>query len=162
MTSIGTSFEEPMPDSDFDAYERLSAKVGIDIVNGGNSVTDFHLLKHAINRQCWGRLRFDVNSFGGYQMASRLMGLAHASRIKVELQCWGNTISQASNLHLMLANSNCEFFELVTPYDKYEFGCRSGFRPDSNGYIHPTSLPGLGIELDWNVLDPFVYQQRTF
>ena len=51
---------------------------------------------------------------------------------------------------------------LVMPYEKYEFGCSSGFRPISDGYVHPTELPGLGIALDCEILDPFVYLKRSF
>ena len=51
---------------------------------------------------------------------------------------------------------------LVMPYEKYEFGCSSGFRPDSDGYVDPTELPGLGIALDWEILDPFVFLKRSF
>ena len=155
-------FEEPMPDSDLEGYRRLASNIDTDLVNGGNSVTDLYLLNRAISQGCWGRLRFDVNSVGGFHTADLLMSIAEVNRMKVELQCWGNTLSQAPNLHLMLSHSNCEFFELVTPYEKYEFGCHTGFRPDSDGFIHPTKLPGLGIELDWDTIEPHIYLKRTF
>ena len=41
-------------------------------------------------------------------------------------------------------------------------GAKQVFRPDSDGYIRPTELPGLGVELDWDVLDPLVYFHRRF
>ena len=63
---------------------------------------------------------------------------------------------------MMLSNSNCEYFEQAAPYEKYEVGAKQVFRPDSDGYICPTELPGLGVELDWDVLDPLVYFHRRF
>ncbi len=155
-------FEEPIPDNDLDGYQALAAALDIDIVSGGNTLCDLNMMKHALEQRCWDRVRTDITNIGGFSVAGDVMSLARAYRQKVELQCWGFTLSQAANLHLMLANANSEYFELVTPFEKYEFGAKQGFRPDADGFIHPTDLPGLGIELDWEKLEPFVYLQREF
>ena len=34
----------------------------------------------------------------------------------VEIQCWGYTLTQAANLHVMLAYNNCTYFEQPVPY----------------------------------------------
>ena len=155
-------FEEPIPDSDLDGFQTLAAALDIDIMNSGNVLNDIHVMKHAMEQRCWDRVRTDITNIGGFSGAADVMGLARAYRQPVELQCWGFTISQAANLHLMLANANCEYFELVTPYEKYEFGASHGFRPDEDGFVHPTDLPGLGISLDWDLLDRFIYLRRSF
>ncbi len=155
-------FEEPMPDTDLSAYKKLTAAIDTDVVPGGNDMPNVDLIRHGITLDCFDRIRFDITSLGGYTAAAPVMGMAQAHRKKVELQCWGYTLSQAANLHLMLAHDACEFFELVTPYDKYEFGASAGFRPDTDGYVQATDQPGLGIDLDWDTLRPFVYLEREF
>ena len=79
------------------------------------------------------------------------MVVAEAAEVPVEIQSWGPTLSQAANLHLMLANDRTEYFEQPTPKEAFEFGMRNGdlFRSGKN--VAPEG-PGLGIEVDWDVL----------
>ena len=155
-------FEEPLSDADLDSYKALADALDIDVICGGNSLPNLHLIKHALQMRAWDRSRFDVTSIGGYTGAIKVMGATQAMGMKAEVQSWGYTLTQAANLHLMLAYSNCDYFEQAAPYEKYEVGAKQVFRPDADGYINPTGLPGLGVELDWDVLDPFIYQHRRF
>lgn len=155
-------FEEPLSDSDLDGYRQLASTLDIDVVSGGNSLPNLNLIKYGLQHHCWDRSRFDVTSIGGFTGAIQVMGVTCAQGLKAEVQSWGYTLTQAANLHLMLAYGNCEYFEQAAPYEKYEVGAKQAFRPDSEGYIYPTDLPGLGIELDWDQLDPFIYQHRQF
>ena len=62
----------------------------------------------------------------------------------------------------MLAHPNCDRFEQAAPYEKYQFGARQVIRPDADGLVHPSGLPGIGIELDWERIEPFIYARRAF
>ncbi|MCV6602956.1 MAG: hypothetical protein OIF54_15585 [Cohaesibacter sp.] len=33
---------------------------------------------------------------------------------------------------------------------------------DREGYVHPSGLPSLGIELDWNAIEQYVYEHKRF
>lgn len=155
-------FEEPLSDADFEGYQYLADNLDIDIVSGGNSLPNLLLIQQAMRQGCWDRIRFDTTSAGGFTNGMRLGALSKAYNVKCEVQSWGYTLTQAANLHMMLAYDNCEYFEQAAPYEKYEVGAKQVFRPDENGHIKPSPLPGLGVELDWDVLDPLVYQQRSF
>ncbi len=155
-------FEEPLPDADLDSYKVLADALDIDVICGGNSLPNAYLIKHAMQMRAWDRSRFDVTSIGGYTGAIKVMGATQAMGMKAEVQSWGYTLTQAANLHLMLAYSNCDYFEQAAPYEKYEVGAKQVFRPDADGYINPTELPGLGVEMDWDELEPFIYQHRRF
>lgn len=155
-------FEEPLPDADLDGYKALADTLDIDVICGGNSLPNHYLIKHALQMRAWDRSRFDVTSIGGYTGAIKVMGTTLACGMKAEVQSWGYTLTQAANLHLMLAFNNCDYFEQAAPYEKYEVGAEQVFRPDADGYINPTGLPGLGVELDWDALEPFIYQRRRF
>ena len=78
------------------------------------------------------------------------------------MQSWGYTLTQAANLHLMLAHSICRGFEQATPVEMYEFGAKQVIRPDADGFVRPSGLPGLGVEMDWERIEPCVYARRTF
>jgi L-alanine-DL-glutamate epimerase-like enolase superfamily enzyme len=155
-------FEAPLPDADLDGYQKLAQALDLDVISGGNALPDLRLIKYGLQQRCWDRSRFDVTGIGGYTGAVQVMGVTRAQGLKAEVQSWGYTLTQAANLHLMLAYDNCDYFEQAAPYEKYEVGAKQVFRPDAQGFIHPTNLPGLGVELDWDQLDPFVYQHRQF
>jgi L-alanine-DL-glutamate epimerase-like enolase superfamily enzyme len=94
----------------------------------------------------------DTTIVGGFTPARKVMALAAANGMTVELQCWGYTLTQAANLHLMLAYDNCGYFEQPVPYSAYEYGSLDMIRTDSEGYVHAPPGPGLGIRIDWDAV----------
>ncbi|MES0811790.1 enolase C-terminal domain-like protein [Roseibium sp. SCPC15] len=155
-------FEAPIPDSDLRGYKRLADSLDVDVICGGNSLPNLHLIDLALSMGAWDRSRFDVTGMGGFTGANAGMAMTRAHGMKCEVQSWGYTLTQAANLHLMLAHDNCDYFEQAAPYEKYEFGARRVIRPDAEGYVRPSGLPGLGIEMDWEALAPFIYDSRVF
>ncbi|MBZ0123809.1 MAG: hypothetical protein K8F31_07980 [Roseovarius sp.] len=163
LDAAGWEFlEAPLPDSDLSGYRTLAEALDIDVICGGNALPDLHIIRLALEMGAWDRSRFDVTGIGGFTGACAGMAMTAAHNRKCEVQSWGYTLTQAANLHLMLAYSNCDYFEQAAPFEKYEIGARQVIRPDADGCVAPSGLPGLGIELDWDVLDPFVYARRGF
>lgn len=155
-------FEAPIPDSDLTGYKALSDALDTDVVCGGNSVPDLRLIQLALQMRSWDRSRFDVTGIGGFTGGNEGMAITRAHGMKCEVQSWGYTLTQAANLHLMLANENCDFFEQAAPFEKYEFGAKQVIRPDEDGFVQPSGLTGLGVEMDWDAIEPFVYARREF
>lgn len=155
-------FEEPLPDSNLSGYQTLVANLKLDVISGGNSLPHPHLIEYGLKHACWNRSRFDVTSIGGFTNANKVMQFTQAHNCLAEVQSWGYTLTQAANLHIMLAHNNCHYFEQAAPYEKYEFGAKQVFRPDADGYIQAPTKPGLGVDLDWEILTPFIYQSREF
>ena len=155
-------FEAPIPDSDLTGYKALSDALDTDVICGGNSVPDLRLIQLALQMRSWDRSRFDVTGIGGFTGGNEGMAITRAHGMKCEVQSWGYTLTQAANLHLMLANENCDYFEQAAPFETYAFGARQVIRPDENGFVRPSGLPGLGVEMDWDAIAPFVYARREF
>lgn len=147
-----TWFEAPLLDTDLEGYRELRRRVDIPILPAGNWVVDLGLLYQGMRLQAWSALRVDVNVVGGLTPARKVMALAQAAGMNVELQCWGYTLQQASNLHLMLAHPNCTFFEQPVPYPAFEFGMADPIRTDREGYVHAPAGPGLGVRIDWDAM----------
>lgn len=154
-------FEAPIADSDLRGYKHLADALDIDVICGGNALPNLHVIDLALSMGAWDRSRFDVTGIGGFSGAIAGMGMTRAHGKKCEIQSWGYTLTQAANLHLMLAYDNCDYLEQAAPYEKYEFAAKQVIRPDSNGFVHPSDLPGLGIDMDWDMLEPYVYARRT-
>lgn len=155
-------FEAPLPDADLRAYRKLADALDLDVVCGGNALPDLRLIDLAMSMGAHDRSRFDVTGIGGFTGACQGMAATKANGLKCEVQSWGYTLTQAANLHLMLAYDNCDYFEQAAPYEKYEFGATQVIRPDADGYVQPSDLPGLGVQMDWNALEPFVYDRVRF
>lgn len=155
-------FEAPLPDSNLKGYGALANALDMDVVYGGTTLPDPHLIELGLQMGAWDRVRFEASGIGGFTGGNEAMAIARAHGVKCELLSWGYTLSQAANLHLMLANSNCEYLEQASPFEKYEFGSKTVLRPDSAGFVHATDQPGLGIKLDWPQIEPFIYASRVF
>ena len=155
-------FEAPLPDSDLGGYKTLADALDLDVVCGGNSLPDVRLIDHALEMGAWDRSRFDVTGIGGFTGAGKAAAITRVHGKTCEVQSWGYTLTQAANLHLMLAQPNCTRFEQAVPFEKYELGARQVIRPDADGLVRPSDLPGLGVEMDWDQIEPYVYARRVF
>ena len=98
-------------------------------------------------------LRVDATICGGITPIRWIMGLAQSHNMTVEVQCWGYTLTQAANLHVMLAYANCTYFEQPAPYPAFEHGAFDVIRTDAEGYVHAPPGPGLGIGIDWAAVE---------
>lgn len=148
-----TWFEAPLPDFDLTGYRELRAAVQLPIIPAGNWVTDLHLLRESFTAGAWDKARADVQNCGGFTTGRKIMALAESFGMTCELQCWGYTLCQAANLHLMLALPNCTYFEQPIPYPSFEYGMIDTIRPDAEGYVHAPAGPGLGLRVDWEAMD---------
>jgi L-alanine-DL-glutamate epimerase-like enolase superfamily enzyme len=143
-------FEAPLVDTDLAGYRALTRSVGIPIIPAGNWVLDPHLIEIGIRMGSWSSVRVDATIV---TPALKIMALAEANGMTCELQCWGYTLTQAVNLHLMLARSNCTYFEQPVPYPAFEAGSLDVIRTDSEGCVHAPKGDGLGIRVDWPAVE---------
>jgi L-alanine-DL-glutamate epimerase-like enolase superfamily enzyme len=146
-------FEAPILDTDLAGYRDLRKYVSLPIIPAGNSVLNPHLIEMAIDMGCWTQARVDVTVAGGITPTLKIMGLAEARGMTVELQCWGYTSTQVANLHLMLARPNCTYFEQPVPYPAFEYGFANPIRTRADGEVTVSGLPGLGLEIDWPAVE---------
>jgi L-alanine-DL-glutamate epimerase-like enolase superfamily enzyme len=145
-------FEAPILDTELRGYQELRRRVNVPIIPAGNWLLAPGLIEAAIQLGCWSSARIDTTIVGGFTPARKIMALAAANSMNVEVQCWGYTLTQAANLHLMLAYDNCTYFEQAVPFGPYEYGSLNFIRTDKHGYVHAPSGTGLGIEVDWDAI----------
>jgi L-alanine-DL-glutamate epimerase-like enolase superfamily enzyme len=146
-------FEAPLLDVDIAGYQALTAAGKVDIIPGGNSIVDLGLIELCIASRVWSRLRIDATTCGGITPARKVMALAEAHGMNVELQSWGFTPVQAANLHLMLAYGNCDYFEHAVPHTAFDFGSLDPIRTDREGWVHAPPGHGLGVRVDWPTIE---------
>jgi L-alanine-DL-glutamate epimerase-like enolase superfamily enzyme len=142
-------FEAPIDDTDLDGYRRLCRETDVPIISSGNAIIDPATILHALATGCWSRLRTDPGVVGGVSAARRVMALAGAYSLPIELQSYGYPLSQAVNLHLMMTDEACTYFEAPFPREDFDYAAFSPIRIDAEGLVHAPDRPGLGVDPDW-------------
>jgi L-alanine-DL-glutamate epimerase-like enolase superfamily enzyme len=142
-------FEAPLPDFDLTGYRGLLARVDVPILPAGYAMWDVRQLAEVLRDPPWSAARSDVGSTLGITWTLRLMRLAAAFDMDLELVSYGHTSSQLAALHVMLAFDNVSYFELPYPVEPWECAVTAPIRPDREGLVHAPQAPGLGLELDW-------------
>jgi L-alanine-DL-glutamate epimerase-like enolase superfamily enzyme len=70
-----------------------------------------------------------------------------------EIHHGGNSLNNFANLHLTMAVKNCEFFEVLLPAAAQKYGIIDDIEPDSNGLVHAVEKPGLGADIDFELIE---------
>lgn len=146
-------FEAPLLDTDLEGYRELRARSAVPIIPAGNTILDLGAIARGLAIGACSKARVDATIAGGITPTPQVMALAEAYNTTCELQCWGETLTQAAKLHLMLAHSNCGWFEQRAPFPAFEHGSLDVIRPDAQGRVPVPDAPGLGIRLDWAAID---------
>jgi L-alanine-DL-glutamate epimerase-like enolase superfamily enzyme len=143
--------EGPFGDELLGQYAELRSKLAIQIIPDGFSLYSPEFIRQGIEAGSWDAGRFDSTAVGGISKALVLLTIANDANMSMEIQSWAHSLSQAANLHLMLANERTRYFEAPMPMEVFEFGAMNGYRLEQGRVIAPEG-PGLGIEVDWDRL----------
>ena len=149
-------FEEPLMDPDIEGYAELCRSLDIPIAgtewaHGG--LWGLYSTPQYIVRKAVDIVRSDVSWKGGITGLLKTFHLCEAFGLNCEVHTAMMSLMDVANLHVICAKKNCEFFEYAGPFDGIGFGLKEPITLDADGYVHPPEKPGLGVELDWDVLD---------
>ena len=143
--------EGPIDDELLEQYGELRSRLAVPIIPAGYSIYSPQFIRQGIETGSWDAGRFDATTIGGISKALELLTIANDAGLSIEIQSWGHSLAQATNLHLMLANERTQFFEAAIPKDAFEFGMKNGIQLDRGRVLAPVG-PGLGLEVDWDRL----------
>ncbi|MCY6371624.1 mandelate racemase/muconate lactonizing enzyme family protein [Clostridium ganghwense] len=155
-------FEAPLPDTDLEGYVNLKKKTNIPISCGGNHYLSLAEIQHGIKLGAWTDIRVDTTVCGGITPMRKLVALAEANNMRIEIQSWGMTLTQAANLHIMLSTNACTYFEQAYPYKPFEVGALDVIRTDENGYVHAPEGNGLGVRMDWDAIENITIEKFEY
>ena len=153
-------FEEPVPPEDIDGYCEVKAALSIPVAGGEAEFTryGFH---HLLQARAVDILQPDCTVTGGISEFLKIVTLATIHNIEVCPHVWGSAIAMHVALHLALVLP--EFPPRLYPEDvQLEFdqtanvfrtslACRPLVQKD--GYIAAPTLPGLGVEVDTDLIE---------
>ena len=145
-------YEDPLADDDIYGCMRLREKIDIPLLatewtpGGYGSYAEWILLKATDH------LRGDVAIKGGITPLVKAAHLAEGFGMNLEVHHGGNSINNVANLHLIMAIKNCDFFEVMMPQMAHKYGLVKDMEIDNNGMVHSLNAPGLGVEIDFDLI----------
>lgn len=145
-------FEEPLYDESHHQLRELARILDIPIC--GAEVLNKHPYSVAepIATRVYDIVRADASWSGGITAVMKTAHLAEAFGVQCELHTTVYHPLELVSLHCCAAVQNCEYFELLVPDTHYSFGLAQPIRIE-DGYAVLPEGPGLGIELDWDLVE---------
>ncbi|OEJ99031.1 galactonate dehydratase [Flavivirga aquatica] len=152
-------FEEPLSPEFYDQYNELRQKTTIPIAGGECEYLRFGF-QQLIKNKSVDIIQPDICASGGLTEAKRIGALASANGVDLIPHTWGTSIGIHVALHF-IANIESVPGRMYQPdflieYDQTENGLREKLTFPSiemkDGYIEVPNRPGLGIDVDEDVL----------
>jgi D-galactarolactone cycloisomerase len=144
--------EEPLPRYHFKQLARLNAEVDLAIAGGENN-PGLHEFVQMLEGNVYDILQPEGMVLGGMSGVRRVAVLADAYGKKVVPHHGGRGLGTIAHLHMVCALANSPYLELLhdPPVGEYEHGwsiLTDAPIVDSEGYIAAPQGPGLGVEID--------------
>ena len=145
-------YEDPLVEEDIYNYVKLNQKLDIPIMSTEYAPGHFYGMTPWITQYATAILRSDVAVTGGITPLVRLCHMAEGFNMMCEIHHGGNSLNNVANLHVTMAVPNCEFYEFFPCTGANVYGLVTDIEFDDNGMVHAPTEPGLGYEIDWDLL----------
>src|SRR5271157_1028992 len=146
------SYEDCLPTDDMEGLAELAKALDVPIVMGEFLLSPYDYAKY-IRFGALDEVRFIVDNLGGITGGMKVAQLAECFGMLCQPHNWGSLLDHAVHFHCELAMPNNVWFEMTQPMgttDRPYF--KDQLRIDADGYVPAPRKPGLGYEIDYNVL----------
>jgi L-alanine-DL-glutamate epimerase-like enolase superfamily enzyme len=162
------AFEDPLPTTDIDGLVELHSKVDVPLHVGEFLFSPYDYPEY-IRRGAVDAVRFVVDNVGGITSGMKIGHLAELFGMPCVPHNWGNAFNQSVHFQCELAMPNAPWYEKTLP----QAGVadlqgasdlpyvRDTFRVQPDSYVHASTKPGLGCELDRAALDKLLLRIDT-
>jgi D-galactarolactone cycloisomerase len=155
-------YEEPITRDDVAGYLEIKQSLGMRI-SGCEGLQGRWAFREFIQQRAVDIVQPDIAIVGGFTEARKVVAMASANHIRVLPHMWGSVVCLAATLHWQAALP--DELDSVNPVPAY-FECdmtENGLRTElsvepilpSDGYLDVPQGPGLGIEIDREVLEKY-------
>ena len=144
-------FEEPVPPGQEDAMARVADHTSIPIAAGERLTTKYEFFK-LLQSGAASILQMNVGRCGGLLEAKKIAGMAEAHYAQIAPHLYNGPVGAAASIQLAACSPNFLIQESIGSWNG--FHARILKRPLhwEDGYIIPSREPGLGVELDMDVV----------
>ena len=145
-------FEEPVPPGQNAAMAQVAAKTSIPVATGERLTTkyEFHdVLQH----KAASILQMNLGRVGGILEAKKIASIAEVHYCQIAPHLYNGPIGAAASIQLATATPNFLIQESIGTWDGFHAEVVEEKIDWQNGYIIPNDKPGLGINLNMEVVE---------
>lgn len=148
-------FEEPTPPENFQAMAKVARNSKIPIAAGERLATKWEYMP-LIQNQCVDIVQLDIAGMGGILEAKKIAAIADAAHLQITPHFWGGPINFAAQIQLDVCSTNFLIQESIEKMDTHglDILLNTPFVWE-DGYIIPSNLPGLGIDLNESAIESY-------
>ena len=144
-------FEDPIRYTDLDGLTELSRRLDVPIAATDHADFRFFEVLPHIQRGAVRIIRSDPPKTGITGL-KKLASVCEAFGLNCEIHHGGNSLMNVANLHVTMAVSNCDYYEVFPASGANKYGLVEDIEVDERGMVRISDRPGLGYEIDWDLV----------
>ncbi|WP_133646859.1 mandelate racemase/muconate lactonizing enzyme family protein [Paraburkholderia flava] len=144
-------FEEPVPPGQEQAMAQVAAHTSIPIAAGERLTTKYEFFK-LLDSRAASILQMNVGRVGGLLEAKKIASLAEVYYAQIAPHLYNGPIGAAASIQLAVCTPNFLIQESIGTWDGFHAQILKQPIQWEDGYIIPSKAPGLGVELDMDVV----------
>jgi len=150
--------EEPFGCNDFGAYRQAAQLTkGVALAAGENHYTRFEFAR-LIEERAVSILQPDLSKSGGISEGLKIAAMASAWGLPVHPHSSATGINHLASIHFLASIDNGGYFEAcVSAFNPLRDMFGSPFSIDQEGFVQPSTAPGIGLEIDESVFAKFPF-----
>jgi L-alanine-DL-glutamate epimerase-like enolase superfamily enzyme len=146
-------YEDPLVEEDMYNYIKLRSKLDIPIMSTEYAPGRLYGMAQWVQHMATDILRGDVAVTGGITPLIKIAHLAEAFKMKFEVHHGGNSLNNVANLHVTMAITNCDYYEVFPCSGANKYALVEDIEVDDQGLVYAPENPGLGYEIDWELVE---------
>ena len=148
-------FEEPVPPENVHEMSRVAKSTSIPIATGERLATKWDY-RRLLERQAAQIIQINVG-LNGILESKKIAGMAEAHYAQIAPWMFCGPVAGAANIHLDVCSPNFLIQEGIDTWGGFSAEILKEPIQWENGFIIPPSTPGLGIDLDEDVLKKYPF-----
>jgi len=152
-------YEEPVAPENIKEMARVARATSIPIATGERLLSKYHFAA-LLAEQAASVLQMDLSIVGGLLEAKKIAGMAEVHYAHIAPHMWGGPIGVAASIQLDMCCHNFLIQEYHTWAQSHAQTLLTQPIQCQNGMIIPPTAPGLGVELNEEIMRRYVVHQN--
>ncbi|WEZ82995.1 mandelate racemase/muconate lactonizing enzyme family protein [Rhizobium sp. 32-5/1] len=144
-------FEEPVPPGQEAAMAQVARATSIPVSTGERLTTKYEF-QRVLETGAASILQMNVARVGGILEAKKIAGMAEAFYAQIAPHLYNGPVGAAASIQLSAASPNFLIHEAIMDFGGFHGQVLKNKLQFDDGYLIPSREPGLGIELDMDVI----------
>jgi len=143
--------EEPVPPGQEQAMAQVAAKTTIPIATGERLTTKYEFLR-LLQTGAAAILQMNVARVGGLWESKKIAAMAEGYYAQIAPHLYNGPVGASASIHFAASCPNFLIHESIGDFSGFHADILKQKLTVENGYLIPSEEPGLGIELDLDVI----------